>query len=142
MASFKTPRNNFELHNTERKYLANWHGTALIVEALILLAFVAGCVTVFVKMYTYAYTTNTHDATVVSAANLATNQAERFAADPRGIEPSAIEGDYLVETVVTPEATANGTLYHATITVSAANTNEPLYNLSTARYVSAGEHHE
>ena len=141
MASFDTPRNNFELRNTDRKHRANWHGTALIVEALILLAFIAACVTVFVQMYSYAYTTNSHDAQVVRAANLATNQAERFAANPSAIETSIEQDGYLVQTVVTPEKTANGTLYHATITVSAADADEPLYNLETARYVSAGEHH-
>lgn len=113
-----------------------WHGTALIVEILVILVVVVACLTVFVKLFSYAYTSNAYDQHRAHAITLATNQAERFAADtsPATGTFTQNEGKYTTTWTITAEPTKRGTLYSAVISVS--YTDQELYTLSTASYVS------
>lgn len=113
-----------------------WHGTALIVEILVILVVVVSCLTVFVKLFSYAYTSNAYDQHRAHAITLATNQAERFAADtsPATGTFTQNEGKYTTTWTITAEPTKRGTLYSAVISVS--HTDQELYTLSTASYVS------
>ena len=113
-----------------------WHGTALIVEILVILVVVVACLTVFVKLFSYAYTSNAYDQHRAHAITLATNQAERFAADtsPATGTFTQNEGKYTTTWTMTAEPTKRGTLYSAVISVS--HTDQELYTLSTASYVS------
>ena len=113
-----------------------WHGTALIVEILVILVVVVACLTVFVKLFSYAYTSNAYDQHRAHAITLATNQAERFAADtsPATGTFAQSEGKYTTTWTITAEPTKRGTLYSAVISVS--HTDQELYTLSTASYVS------
>ena len=113
-----------------------WHGTALIVEILVILVVVVACLTVFVKLFSYAYTSNAYDQHRAHAITLATNQAERFAADtsPATGTFTQNEGKYTTTWTITAEPTKRGTLYSAVISVS--HTDQELYTLSTASYVS------
>lgn len=113
-----------------------WHGTALIVEILVILVVVVACLTVFVKLFSYAYTSNAYDQHRAHAITLATNQAERFAADtsPATGTFTQNEGKYTTTWTITAEPTKRGTLYSAVISVF--HTDQELYTLSTASYVS------
>ena len=131
-----TSPNNLISHSLRRNRKGAWRGTALIVEILVILVVVVACLTVFVKLFSYAYTSNAYDQHRAHAITLATNQAERFAADtsPATGTFTQDEGKYTTTWTITAEPTERGTLYSATISVS--YTDQELYTLSTASYVS------
>ena len=127
---------NLISQSLRRNQKGAWRGTALIVEILIILVVVVACLTVFVKLFSYAYTSNAYDQHRAHAITLATNQAERFAADtsPATGTFAQSEGKYTTTWTITAEPTKRGTLYSAVISVSYAD--QELYTLSTASYVS------
>ena len=131
-----TSPNSLISQSLRRNRKGAWRGTALIVEILIILVVVVACLTVFVKLFSYAYTSNAYDQHRAHAITLATNQAERFAADtsPATGTFSQSEGKYTTTWTITAEPTKRGTLYSAVISVSYAD--QELYTLSTASYVS------
>lgn len=131
-----TSPNNLISQSLRRNRKGAWRGTALIVEILIILVVVVACLTVFVKLFSYAYTSNAYDQHRAHAITLATNQAERFAADtsPATGTFTQDEGKYTTTWTVTAEPTKRGTLYSAVISVSYSD--QELYTLSTASYVS------
>ena len=114
-------------------------GIAFIVEMLILLVLVAGCLSVLVQAFAFAHQQGEENSVTVKAVHLASNTAERFNAE---IE---IINDLAVYTTVQSEQKAAGTLYTATIEVfrsgdqNAGAGSQPYYGLETARYVKAGE---
>lgn len=119
-----------------------WPGAAFVMEALILLLFLATCLAVFMRLFADSNETGVENLRMEEAIVLATNEAERFAANPEGAaaDPGAVggvaaaEGTLSVSCNVTPEATAAGTLYRAEIVVSDGD--GEVYRLVTARYVS------
>lgn len=129
--------NNLISQSLRRNRKGAWRGTALIVEILVILVVVVACLTVFVKLFSYAYTSNAYDQHRAHAITLATNQAERFAADtsPATGTFTQSEGKYTTTWTVTAEPTERGTLYSAVVLVSYAD--QELYALSTASYVSS-----
>ncbi len=129
-----TSPNNLISQSLRRNRKGAWRGTALIVEILIILVVVVACLTVFVKLFSYAYTSNAYDQHRAHAITLATNQAERFAADtsPATGTFTQNEGKYTTTWTITAEPTKRGTLYSAVISVSYAD--QELYTLSTASY--------
>ena len=130
-----TSPNNLISQSLRRNRKGAWRGTALIVEILVILVVVVACLTVFVKLFSYAYTSNAYDQHRAHAITLATNQAERFAADtsPATGTFAQSEGKYTTTWTITAEPTKRGTLYSAVISVSYAD--QELYTLSTASYV-------
>lgn len=129
-----TSPNSLISQSLRRNRKGAWRGTALIVEILIILVVVVACLTVFVKLFSYAYTSNAYDQHRAHAITLATNQAERFAADtsPATGTFTQDEGKYTTTWTITAEPTKRGTLYSAVISVSYAD--QELYTLSTASY--------
>lgn len=129
--------NNLISQSLRRNRKGAWRGTALIVEILVILVVVVACLTVFVKLFSYAYTSNAYDQHRAHAITLATNQAERFAADtsPATGTFTQDEGKYTTTWTIAAEPTERGTLYSAVILVSYAD--QELYTLSTASYVSS-----
>ena len=132
---------------------ASWHGTALLVEALVLLAFLVASLALFMQVF-------------AQAVAMASNLAEEFAADPAA-EPEPLERDGLtascaVATVAADDADgtggqtgsgaddalsgapagdssgAAGTLYRATILVTDGDGDE-VYRLVTERYASGDD---
>lgn len=111
---------------TER---AVWPGAAFIVEALLLLVFLAGSLAVLMEVNAAADVRGKESARLVNALTFASNSAESFAADPEG----ALAGTSVVADVtdgnvqyawdlalvreVAVEPTEAGALYTATITV-------------------------
>ena len=128
--------NNLISQSLRRNRKGAWRGTALIVEILVILVVVVACLTVFVKLFSYAYTSNAYDQHRAHAITLATNQAERFAADtsPATGTFTQDEGKYTTTWTITADPTERGTLYSTVISVS--YTDQELYTLSTASYVS------
>lgn len=114
-----------------------WHGTALIVEALIILVVVVACLAVFVRLFGYAFATNLEDQHRAQAITLASNQAERFATNYSPNQEGAFVEEangYSITRVVTAHPAERGVLYAATISVTWGDV--PLYQLDTAHYVS------
>ncbi|MEY8561599.1 hypothetical protein AALA21_00865 [Eggerthellaceae bacterium 3-80] len=131
---------------------ASWSGAAFVVEALILLVFLAACLALFMSMFGSANEIGIANTRQEQALTLAANEAELFAADPTrvygahdvsvatGLAGRTSTADspeteiFTVRCDVTPEAMAAGTLYRALITVVFEG--ETLYSLQTACYVS------
>lgn len=122
---------------------SSWHGTAFLIEALLLLALLTGCVAVFMQLFAQANAMGTESASLSGAVQIASNEAETFAADPHtwGVGETSEDVDgYTVTRTVEAQDASHGTLYVATILVEAANDSSSedavTYTLSTSRYVS------
>ena len=130
-----------------------WHGTAFVVEALVLLVFLAFALAVFMQLFGAAHARGVEERQLTQAVLLASNAAEEFAAAPQAGSASAAfdsdgnelsstaeaegtAGSYVVASKVTPESTPGGTLYRANITVTCDG--ETDYQLESARYASDG----
>ena len=57
-------------------------GIAFIVEMLILLILVAGCLSVLIQAFAFAHQQGEENSATVKAVHLASSTAERFSADP------------------------------------------------------------
>lgn len=111
------------------------HESAYLIEALFLLTILATAIAVFMSLFSLAAKRGNESAELGAATYAAANVAERFCADPTSAQAEYDEDGYRVTCDVVPEATDAGTLYRATVTVWSA-TGDPIYDLSTARYVS------
>lgn len=120
-------------------------GIAFIIEMLVLLALVAGCLSVLIEAFAYAHQQGEENNNTVKAVHLATNAAERFSADPNSVPEVEIVDDLAVYTTISSEPQVTGTLYKATIEVYGVDDRDaragshPFYGLETARYVKAGD---
>lgn len=111
---------------TER---AVWPGAAFIVEALLLLVFLAGSLAVLMEVNAAADMRGKESAHLVNALTMASNAAETFAADPEGAlsATSVVAGEtddnvqyadgLVLVREVSVEAVEAGALYHAAITI-------------------------
>lgn len=156
-------------HDAARVRPPLWHGTAFLIEALVLVAFLMAALAVVLSLFASARAEEARAARLSEAVTLAQNAAEAFAATDEPVsracrEAGAQTGDlYVVAVDVAAEERAAGTLYTATISVSAADTSkgadvaegaadatnaesaaggEALYTLDTARYVAANTSRE
>lgn len=125
-----------------------------IVEALLLLAFLAGGIAVFVRLFSLGATQAAAGERLAHAVSVAQSTAERFAADPYDIDAMFFDGDLAVSVVADDEPYGEGTLHHATIFIYAVDAaagatagaasddlaayGEPLYTLETAVYWGVG----
>lgn len=124
-----------------------WHGTAFVVESLVLLVFLAFALAVFMQLFSSAHARGTDERALTQAVTLASNNAEEFAASPQtGSMTETFSSDgtvlasgndedaaYVVTREIVNERTSSGTLYRATIAVESNGTT--IYTLDTARYV-------
>lgn len=147
-----------KLRQTASREQRTWHGAAFIVEALVLLVFLMAALAVVIQLMNAAHERGIQADELSDAIVLASNNAEAFAADPTATTYettfvsengtlSAYDGAkgaveeledtpwYEVARTVENTRTDAGTLYTAHISVSCKG--EPLYELDTARYVSA-----
>lgn len=145
---------------------ASWHGTALLVEALVLLAFLVASLALFMQVFAQARGMGADGSELAQAVAMASNLAEEFAADPTA-EPEPLEREGLaasceVVTVAADDADhagsqtdpdaddalsggsssdssgAAGTLYRATILVTDGDGDE-VYRLVTERYANGDD---
>lgn len=129
---------------TEQQQTHSRSGIAFIIEMLVLLVLVAGCLSVLVKAFAYAHQQGEENSNTVKAVHLASNAAERFSADPTSVPEVEIVDDLAVYTTISSSPQSTGTLYQATIEVydvddrDARAGSRPFYGLETARYIKAG----
>ena len=114
-----------------------WASIAFMVESILLLVFLAASIAVLTSLFSTSLSSSiesrTQDAAVIAASTI----AERFAADPAGVEPEIQIGDLSVTTAVTSVRRTGGTMYHASIAVydaSGSGGDEPVYTLVTSSY--------
>lgn len=142
---------------------ASWHGTALLVEALVLLAFLVASLALFMQVFAQARGMGAEGSELAQAVAMASNLAEEFAADP-ATEPEPLERDGLTASCAVATVAADGTggqtgsgaddalsgapagdssgaagtLYRATILVTDGDGDE-VYRLVTERYASGDD---
>jgi hypothetical protein len=110
-------------------------GMAFLIEALFVLGFLMFALAIFVQLFSRAQIEGLKANQLSEAVLVATNCAEEFSANPQGAEGTKTQGDFEVVCTVTPTKRANGVLYEATIQVMSKSAQ--VYELHTARYVSA-----
>lgn len=115
---------------------ATWHGAAFVMEALLLLVFLAFALAVFMQLFGVAHSRGTEERQLTQAVLLASNDAEAFAAAPQAGTVATTFDAYAVEREVSTERSQGGTLYRAIITVTCEG--RSVYELESARYVSDG----
>lgn len=108
-----------------------WHGAAFLVEALVLLAFLAASLAVLFSLFANSRTEADRAARLSEAVAIAQNAAEGIAAAdtfPTDAVPATqtVTGaqtgtTYELAIELEPQATGVGTLWHATITVRDAD---------------------
>lgn len=119
---------------------------ALIVEALVLLVFIAAAVALIIQVFAAAEVQGRDAHNLQQSTQYATAAAEAFAAAPAnasgtvyyasdGTVVDAQSAAFSVITAVTADKQASGTLYHANITVYAADGSQT-YAVQTERYLS------
>lgn len=114
----------------------SWHGTAFLVEALVLLLFLVASLGIFMQAFARARATGAQAAQLESAVALASDMAERFCADPASAsEPAQEDGLTATCDVEAPSDGEVATL-RATITVTDAD-GTVVYELATARAAGA-----
>jgi len=123
-------------HRSTMSARPGWASAAFIVESLLLLVFLVGSLAVFTQVFAAAAQQSAEASALSTSVELASSAAERFAADPTGISPETQEGDFRVVSEVTSDKRAGGTLYRADISVFGADGDDPIYEVTTSRYVS------
>lgn len=114
----------------------SWHGTAFLVEALVLLLFLVASLGIFMQAFARARATGAQATQLESAVALASDMAERFCADPTAVsEPVEEDGLVAICDVEAPAAGEAAPL-RATITVTDAD-GDVVYELATARATGA-----
>lgn len=108
-------------------------GTAFLVEALVVLAFLMVALAVFVQLFSKAQIKGVESTQLSQAVLLATNYAEEFSADPTGVETQMTEDGLTATCNIKENKNKAGTLYEATIEVSDGS--KTVYTLNTARFV-------
>ena len=115
----------------------NRRGFAFLIEALVVLAFLMGCLAVFVQLFSSAQLEGLSANRLSQAVVAATNRAEEFSANPTNASGAKTEDDLRVDCEVREERRNAGILYHATISVyDERKGDEEVFTLETARYVS------
>lgn len=127
---------------------------AFVVEALLLIAFLAASVAIILQLFAAAGMHSQEAHRLSMSEHLATNAAESFGASPTTVERTAYydadgnklnAGDaraYSVQTTVTSQHTTAGVMYSASIIVANHEQNydgDVTYELQTQRYLSNSE---
>ena len=129
---------------TQQSQAPRWSGAAFIVEALLLLVFLATAAAIFVQLFAHSAEKSAESIELSKAVAVASNTAERFAADPASVSETEIVDGLIVKCTTSVEERTGGNLHHATISVYRADTTtagyagEAIYTLDTARYEPGG----
>ncbi len=135
-------------HQRSRAGRPLWSGTAFLVEALLLLVFLAASLAVFAQLFAMAADKTAESDRLSRAVAAADNVAEQFAANPHAISTVKEVDDLVVVCDVVDEPHDGGTLHKATITVyerssaeatGSVSTGDSVFSVSTARYESEVE---
>lgn len=114
------------------------HGTAFLVEGLVLLVFLMAAASVFALAFARSQALEEEALVTTRATLLAQEAAEGFCASPADAAGSYEEDGLMVSVSTTAEGRGDGagTLWRATIVVSDGGAE--VYALETARYVAGG----
>ncbi len=121
-------------------------GVSFVVEALVLLVFLAACMAVFTQLFSGSSTLAANSERLSNAIMVAKDAAEEFSSAPQAVasgEPVGLtviangKNGFAVTCDVTDDKTEAGTMYHAHITVS--DEEGTAYELDASRYVSGVE---
>lgn len=127
---------------------------AFMVEALLLIAFLAASVAIILQLFAAAGVHSQEAHRLSMSEHLATNAAESFGASPTTVERMTYydaDGNkvntsdvraYSVQTTITSQHTAAGVMYNASIVVANHEQNydgDVTYELQTQRYLSNSE---
>ena len=135
-------------HQRSRAGRPLWSGTAFLVEALLLLVFLAASLAVFAQLFAMAADKTAESDRLSRAVAAADNVAEQFAANPHAVSAVKEVDDLVVVCDVVDEPHDGGTLHKATITVyerssaeatGSVSTGDSVFSVSTARYESEVE---
>lgn len=107
---------------------------ALLIEALVILLFLVASLGLLMQVLSRASAQGERAAELARAVELASNVAERFAVDPAGTAGVTYEDGLSATCEVVSGADG---LVRAHIVVNAADDGAAVYELDTARYVSA-----
>ena len=130
----------FSTRRTHRAQLPRWSSAAFIVEALVLLVFLAAAAAIFVQLFAQAAEQSAQSAELSRAVAVASDTAERFAADPSSVGDFETEDGLFVRCTAYVENRAAGDFSHATISVYrvedsiAGDEDDALYTIETAHY--------
>ena len=118
-----------------------WAGSAFIVEAILLLAFLVASSAVFVQLFSAASLRSDESSVMATAVAAASTTAERFAGDPKNVQETTEYDGLIVSCKTDSVKRAGGTMYHADITVYASGDapvgdGTVIYAVSTSTYVS------
>ncbi|MCL2826028.1 MAG: hypothetical protein FWD72_01335 [Eggerthellaceae bacterium] len=127
-----------------------WHGMAFILESLVLIVFIILSTVVLMQFFNASRIHGEKANALSYAVILASNEAERFAADPvssstlyYGLSDGALvpvapqtEGSFMVVREVQSESLTGGVMYRAQISVEQQG--ETLYTISTEHYRPSG----
>ena len=120
---------------------SSWHGSAFIVEALVLLIFLAAAVAIFTQLFSHAAAEAAQSRALSSAVAAADDVAERFSADPYALGDVEAYGDLVVVSETIHDPYGPGTWHRATITVypqdaysESASAEDALFTISTGKY--------
>ena len=112
-------------------------GTAMLVEAMILLVFLIASLAVFMQMFSASLTRADESRELTMAVAAASDAAEQFAAYPEQTGGEQTLDGMRVVCDVQEEPRPAGILYRADISVYADdNSDEPIYSITTARFES------
>lgn len=114
---------------------ASWTGVAFIVEAMLLLLFLVASLALFTSLFASAVQRGAESRDLTTAVAVATDTAERFAADPSSIPERMEKSGMMVVCEVDDEERGAGVLHNAVITVYGPDA-EAVYSLKTACYES------
>lgn len=131
----------FASHRSVRKGTHHtWSGTAFVVEALVLLAFMVASLAILLTLFSDAHLRAEDTLKLEAAVAVAGDEAEAFGANPFAVpaEQDVTYQDQTCTVRLIPEATvySGGVLFNATISVMFDS--EELYTVQTARYVRSG----
>ena len=113
----------------------SWSGVAFVVEAMLLLVFLVGSLALFTSLFASSVKRGDESRELTVAVAVASDTAERFAADPLSVPASAVKNDMVVTCDVTNDARDGGIYRKALITVYDAES-QPVYSVTTAVYES------
>lgn len=113
---------------------SNKTARAFIVESLVLFVFLVATLIIVSMLFFASVSMSVQGQNLERATIIASNAAERFAANPTSANLDTSEYGLTVDCKVTPHKGTYGTLYEAHISVSDGDA--VIYSISTSRYVS------
>ena len=126
----------------------SWSNASFLIESMLLLVFLIASLAVFTQMFSASMARAEDSRQLTAAVTAASDTAERFTANPSGVNAIEENNGMIVTCDVDSDERESGTLYHAKISVYKAESfdlydmravADPVYSVSTARFESEVE---